>query len=276
MKQVFLFIGLSFTIVCFSQLNNINAFKTNLSVLNISNDSRILSIQYINMANDSLQVNNHFRFKNEMTEKNIATFHINDVIGFEYNNNRIQILCKKNTIKNSFFDLNNFVKTENVSSVSFPTSASINELETLKKGFKRIILLNTQVDFASKSWEETMSYIKSSKDSLLDFHYYTPKNLQKVVVKDNNLILKVDGNKLKYLQEASFKDLIEVKNYKRDGLLLNFGWKNKILKVYNKQTNSFTKIQKSMHLAIKINDPILKQNLHSAFKRFIVLNKEKK
>jgi hypothetical protein len=138
--------------------------------------------------------------------------------------------------------------------------------------FLSVHSLKAQEKFKTSTWQETITFIQQHKDSLLNFHYYTPKTTQTVVLKDSVLIVKVLNETLKYIHKAHFKNLKQVRNYKENGLLLTFGWKNVDFTTYDILKNHKKEESKSMHFGVRINNTVIKKSLKNAFNRLVVLN----
>ena len=277
MKNILILLLATFvTNISFSQNTNnkILDLERNLRSLQVHNDSLIVSVT-LNKLKDSLKVTEHFRFKNGMIEKKVFRFSIKDINGYSLKEDYITIGCEKNTVKYRFYDYNLLAKKETVSKVKFYTNKTPKYLSSIDNALKSIIKHNQNVNFENSSWLETITYIKQHKGALLDFHYYTPKAMQTVVLNDGQLIVKVTGDKMKYTHKAHLKNLKQVKDYKGEGLLLTFGWKNVDFETYNKSTNTKIDGRKSMHYGVRINNSEIKKNLQSAFNRLVVLNSEK-
>jgi len=142
--------------------------------------------------------------------------------------------------------------------------------------FLSIYFLKAQENFKKSTWKETITFIKQHKDSLFDFHYYTPEKTQTVVLRDSLLIIKVVDGKRKYIHKSHLKNLKQVRNYKHDGLLLTFGWRNVDFTTYNTLKKTKIEQSKSMHFGIRIANTVIKKNLQNAFKRLVFLNQRKR
>jgi hypothetical protein len=258
----------------FGQNNIVQKLKKELPNLNIFNDSTLVKIEFKDNLKDTLLLTQSYGFKNGTIVKNSFRFSVNDIIAFEREGTFITIECKKNTVENSIYHLGDISKIEKWSAAYFYTDKSDEDLLPLKKVFKTIISENTKLNFKIKNWFETINYIQKHKDSILDFHYYSPQKEQRVDVKDHLFIIKVTDDKERYVFNTNLKKLKEVKPYKEDGLLLNFGWQNVSFEVYDKTSNSFTQQSKRMHISIRVNDKATRNNLFTAFERLVVLNKK--
>ena len=264
------------TNISFSQNTNnkILDLERNLSSLQVHNDSLIVSV-ILNKLKDSLKVTEHFRFKNGMIEKKVFKFSINDINSYSLKEDYITIGCEKNTVTYGFYDYNILTKKETISKVRFYTNRTPKYLSSIDNALKSIIKHNQNVNFENSSWLETITYIQKNKDALLDFHYYTSKTMQTTILNDNLLTVKVTSDKMKYTHKADLKNLKQVRDYKGEGLLLSFGWKNVDFTTYNSSTNTKIDESKSMHYGVRINNSEIKKNLQSAFNRLVVLNNEK-
>ena len=277
MKNVLILLLATFvTNISFSQNTNnkILDLERNLSSLQVHNDSLIVSV-ILNKLKDSLEVTEHFRFKNGMIEKKVFKFSINDINSYSLKEDYITIGCEKNTVTYGFYDYNILTKKETISKVRFYTNRTPKYLSSIDNALKSIIKHNQNVNFENSSWLETITYIQKNKDALLDFHYYTSKTMQTTILNDNLLIVKVTSDKMKYTHKADLKNLKQVRDYKGEGLLLSFGWKNVDFTTYNSSTNTKIDERKSMHYGVRINNSEIKKNLQSAFNRLVVLNNEK-
>jgi hypothetical protein len=277
MKNVLILLLATFvTNISFSQNTNnkILDLERNLSSLQVHNDSLIVSV-ILNKLKDSLKVTEHFRFKNGMIEKKVFKFSINDINSYSLKEDYITIGCEKNTVTYGFYDYNILTKKETISKVRFYTNRTPKYLSSIDNALKSIIKHNQNVNFENSSWLETITYIQKNKDALLDFHYHTSKTMQTNILNDNLLIVKVTSDKMKYTHKADLKNLKQVRDYKGEGLLLSFGWKNVDFTTYNSSTNTKIDERKSMHYGVRINNSEIKKNLQSAFNRLVVLNNEK-
>ncbi|MFT7330376.1 MAG: hypothetical protein ACI8RP_001769 [Urechidicola sp.] len=271
---LFLFATLVTTISFSQNVNNkILDLERYLGMLQVHNDSLIISVA-LNTLRDSLEVIEQFRFKNEMVEKKTFQLSIKDINSYRLKDDFITIGCEKNTVKYCFYDYNILAKEEDVSEVTFYTNRTPKYLSSIDNAFKSIIKQNQKVTFETKTWQETLTYIQQHKDALIDFHYYTPEAMQTVVLKDGLLIVKVTDDKMKYIHEAHLKNLEQVRDYKGEGLLLTFGWKNVGFTAYDRSINTMTEESKSMHFGVRIDNVDIKKRLHNAFKRLVVLNKK--
>jgi hypothetical protein len=276
MKKALLLLATFVANISFSQSTNnkILDLERNLRSLQVHNDSLIVSV-ILNKLKDSLEVTEHFRFKNGMIEKKVFKFLIKNINSYSLKKDYITIGCEKNTVKHYFYDYNILAKKETISKVRFYTNRTPKYLSSIDNTLKSIIKNNQKINFENSSWLETITYIKQHKEALLDFHYYTSKALQTVVLNDSLLIVKVIRNKMEYKHMAHLKNLIQVRDYKGEGLLLTFGWKNVDFITYNKSTNTKIDGSKSMHYGVRINNSDIKKNIQSAFNRLVVLNREK-
>lgn len=264
------------TNISFSQNTNnkILDLERNLSSLQVHNDSLIVSV-ILDKLKDSLEVTEHFRFKNGIIEKKVFKFSINDINSYSLKEDYITIGCEKNTVTYGFYDYNILTKKETISKVRFYTNRTPKYLSSIDNALKSIIRHNQNVNFENSSWLETITYIQKNKDALLDFHYYTSKTMQTNILNDNLLTVNVTSDKMKYTHKADLKNLKQVRDYKGEGLLLSFGWKNVDFTTYNSSTNTKIDESKSMHYGVRINNSEIKKNLQSAFNRLVVLNNEK-
>lgn len=135
--------------------------------------------------------------------------------------------------------------------------------------------VSAQQNFKNCTWQETVSYITEHKNELLDFSYYTPKKTQTVVIKNNILLIKVVGERKKYIHKVDLKKLEKVRDYKNEGLFLSFGWKNVQFSTYNIILNKPINEQKGMHYGVRITNKEIRNHLKMAFERLVVLNKKK-
>jgi hypothetical protein len=252
---------------------NINLEKT-VDLLQVFNDSTILNAT-LSKLQDSIKIEQDYRFKNEMAEKNVFQFFIKDINSYSIKGNYITIGAKKNTVASRFYDYNLLVKKEKLSKVQLFTNESAKELTRLEDVLTGIITPYQKITFKTKTWQETITYIEQHKDALLDFHYYTEEMMQTVVLTDSILLVKVIDDKMKYIHKVDLKKLKQVKDYKGEGLLLTVGWENVDFTTYNKSTNTITEESKSMHFALRIHNIAIKKNLQNAFKRIVVLNTKK-